>query len=467
MDSTAQDLLNPAGAVAIAAMLALATALVVLAFIKSTATKVMPVALLLAGFCLEVFLVKAPYVQIGLQIYPNDLISVFVLMAAIVGFAYRPVPINDGPFLLWLAFGVVMIASFVVGLNEYGRYAGTEVRPFFYMWVAGLYCSIAGFDEAELKRMARWCVWTAYALMAIALYYFVGVESGLLNRAEYFDGPTTAVFRPVGSHGTFFVGAVGLVQTMAWLRRTGSRFSGLHAALFIAFVVLMQHRSVWIATACGLLAVFVLEHRHLPRRFALMLGFALTLTFAIAVAGAAGFLDDLARRLLESTLSMDDTGGTFFARVDGWIRLWENWVSAPLYTMLFGYPFGHGYTRLYNGVVIEFAPHNFYLDLVLRVGVVGSPGALSYAPNFQGGPASGPSNGPVGAGYDKDNFLHSNPYPFSAAPGQPKTCEAGNEVYLNQQKPIVGNVPGQKPTTLHLNTDPASVKALTQTGSGG
>lgn len=372
MDSTAQDLLNPAGAVAIAAMLALATALVVLVFIKSTATKVMPVALLLAGFCLEVFLVKAPYVQIGLQIYPNDLISVFVLMAAIVGFAYRPVPINDGPFLLWLAFGVVMIASFVVGLNEYGRYAGTEVRPFFYMWVAGLYCSIAGFDEAELKRMARWCVWTAYALMAIALYYFVGVESGLLNRAEYFDGPTTAVFRPVGSHGTFFVGAVGLVQTMAWLRRTGSRFSGLHAALFIAFVVIMQHRSVWIATACGLLAVFVLEHRHLPRRFALMLGFALTLTFVIAVAGAAGFLDDLARRLLESTLSMDDTGGTFFARVDGWIRLWENWVSAPLYTMLFGYPFGHGYTRLYNGVVIEFAPHNFYLDLVLRVGVVGA-----------------------------------------------------------------------------------------------
>ncbi|MFO1268695.1 MAG: lipopolysaccharide biosynthesis protein [Rubrivivax sp.] len=71
MDSTAQDLLNPAGAVAIAAMLALATALVVLAFIKSTATKVMPVALLLAGFCLEVFLVKAPYVQIGLQILPE------------------------------------------------------------------------------------------------------------------------------------------------------------------------------------------------------------------------------------------------------------------------------------------------------------------------------------------------------------------------------------------------------------
>ncbi len=46
-------------------------------------------------------------------------------------------------------------------------------------------------------------------------------------------------------------------------------------------------------------------------------------------------------------------------------------------------------------------------------------------PNSEGGPASAPANG----GPDRLNHLHSNPYPNTAAPGQPEECEAGNERY--------------------------------------
>jgi ABC-type transporter Mla subunit MlaD len=47
-------------------------------------------------------------------------------------------------------------------------------------------------------------------------------------------------------------------------------------------------------------------------------------------------------------------------------------------------------------------------------------------PNSEGGQASAPANG---GGTDRLNHLHSNPYPNTAAPGQPKECEAGNERY--------------------------------------
>jgi len=47
-----------------------------------------------------------------------------------------------------------------------------------------------------------------------------------------------------------------------------------------------------------------------------------------------------------------------------------------------------------------------------------APGA-----NSEAGPASAPANGPG------LNHLHSNPYPNTASPGQPKECEAGNEQY--------------------------------------
>lgn len=370
MDATTQDILTVvAGAVPIALLTAMAFWL----FLKGTAVKLVPVALLLIGFAVEIFYVnKQPYLQIGLQIYPNDLVSMAVFLATLVGFAYRPLPIHASPFLLWLAFGLTIIASFVVGLNQHGRYAGTEVRPFFYLWVAGLYCSATDFDEAELKRIARWCLWTAYALMVIALYYWVAVTLGLVSRQEIFEEPDTALLRPVAAHAVLFVACVGLVQMTMWLRGTGTRLSGLHAAAFMAFTVVLQHRSVWIGAAVGVLTVLVLERRHLPRRFGLLLGFMLSIVFVISVVGATGALDDLARRLTESTLSMTHSEGTFAARVDGWVRLLEQWLAASPMTQLFGFPFGAGYTRMYNGVVIEFAPHNYFIDLLLRVGIVGT-----------------------------------------------------------------------------------------------
>ena len=64
--------------------------------------------------------------------------------------------------------------------------------------------------------------------------------------------------------------------------------------------------------------------------------------------------------------------------------------------------------------------------------------AAPTGPNSEGGPSSRPANGP-----GVDNHLHSNPYPNTAAPGQPRECEAGNEPYASGATTI-GNVPGRQ-----------------------
>ena len=56
-------------------------------------------------------------------------------------------------------------------------------------------------------------------------------------------------------------------------------------------------------------------------------------------------------------------------------------------------------------------------------------------PNAESGQASAPANGP-----DSANHVHFNPYPNTAAPGQPRACEAGNEKYLHG-KTVIGNAP--------------------------
>ena len=66
--------------------------------------------------------------------------------------------------------------------------------------------------------------------------------------------------------------------------------------------------------------------------------------------------------------------------------------------------------------------------------------ATPTGPNNEGGPSSGPANGPSEA-----NHLHANPYPNTASPGQTKECEAGNETYA-AGKTVIGNVPGNQGT---------------------
>jgi virulence factor Mce-like protein len=61
-------------------------------------------------------------------------------------------------------------------------------------------------------------------------------------------------------------------------------------------------------------------------------------------------------------------------------------------------------------------------------------------PNNEGSLAAAAANGPT----DRENFLHYNPYPNTAAPSQsPTECEAGNEPYLVGQQ-VIGNVPGNQ-----------------------
>jgi len=66
--------------------------------------------------------------------------------------------------------------------------------------------------------------------------------------------------------------------------------------------------------------------------------------------------------------------------------------------------------------------------------------ATPQGPNNEGGPSSKPADGP-----SVENHLHANPYPNTAAPGQTKECEAGNEDFV-VGKTLVGNVPGNQGT---------------------
>jgi phospholipid/cholesterol/gamma-HCH transport system substrate-binding protein len=79
-------------------------------------------------------------------------------------------------------------------------------------------------------------------------------------------------------------------------------------------------------------------------------------------------------------------------------------------------------------------------------------------PNNETGPSAAPASG---GGPDRlnasKNFLHVNPYPNTAGPGQPRECEAGNEKYT-AGRTVIGNLPTNEGTTTEEQTTPKKAK---------
>ena len=83
-------------------------------------------------------------------------------------------------------------------------------------------------------------------------------------------------------------------------------------------------------------------------------------------------------------------------------------------------------------------------------------------PDSESGPSSAPANA-VGTGAQPlANFLHYNPYPNTASPGQERECEAGNEGYVAGT--MIGNVPGNQGTNTAEQLTAGTQKAKKKKG---
>jgi virulence factor Mce-like protein len=102
--------------------------------------------------------------------------------------------------------------------------------------------------------------------------------------------------------------------------------------------------------------------------------------------------------------------------------------------------------------VASLQSENIGVGTLARAGIVLSPNG----PNAEGFPSSGPANGPSIEREESrggkpgqlvnNNFVHVNPYPNVAGPGQPRLCEAGNETYA-AGKMVTGNLPAGASTS--------------------
>jgi hypothetical protein len=331
------------------------------------------IALLGTAMVAEVAAIHPLALNFGLWVYPSDAfagITAGALLFRVLFMGKRKLVPQA-----WWVFGGVQFALFAWGLAMHGTSAGVDYRPHFSAWAGAAYLATFSQDERFIRRLLLAVQFIAYGMMAVAVFRWVGsaFDPAFARKVDYFV--TTGVpFRVLWSPPTFVIGMAMLISIFY---AATDRLKGGHwllAMLFAAFVLVLQHRTVWVAGLGGVgMLAFVLSKARAGvgmKMAAAGVGLVVLVgVMATSLQGVSGSIQAQAERAVSS-------GGTFAGgRVSSWVALLKDWTgSGSPATYLVGKPFGSGYDRYTSEFAKEAVhnqPHNYYVHLLFRGGLIG------------------------------------------------------------------------------------------------
>jgi hypothetical protein len=170
----------------------------------------------------------------------------------------------------------------------------------------------------------------------------------------------------------FLVASVPILLYPNQLSRDAKRFTLLVAFASTAGVLISQQRSSIVA--CSIVLILML---FIARVRAFVVSIFLTIGAIVAV-----FLTTpRAFQSISNTFETSFTDqSTLNARSGSWQQYIDNFFHEDLLNQLIGVPFGNGWGRYDGGgaLWVEFNPHNWYIILILRFGIIGLLAFLAF-----------------------------------------------------------------------------------------
>jgi hypothetical protein len=239
-----------------------------------------------------------------------------------------------------------------------------EARQTLYFLAAALYVASRRATPDLRDWVARcWCG-LAGVLVAVAVFRWLIVLAGLPLTGSWYN-PDFLGLRVIPSDAALVLTQSFLLLLPAWLTGGLSRGWRRFGVALGACVLVLQHRSVWATLLAG--AALVVVQQRQVRRLAVPLGLAAAAALAVSLLFAPG---PPPRAALEESPANTDT---FEWRVEGWrVLLRDSGPQGPVEALV-GRPYGTGWERRLAsvGYTTDVAPHNFYVELGLRTGLVG------------------------------------------------------------------------------------------------
>lgn len=338
-----------------------------------------------ASLVLGLFVIELvfPHVFLGTVVGPLNIFASDLLIAVLLGgFVARMLrmPRLTGPQRLMMVFVLLVVWSMARGLTDLGSVeAVAGARSYLRFISAGLYFSTVELDRALFERIVKLWLAAAAALGMLVLMRWsanaVGVTGGIFG--------TGRDLRVIPSSGALLIGQAAIMALPFVADRSRPLLRWLAPALLV-FVLLLQHRTVWVVTILG--AVYLLHRqKSLTKNLLLSLGAGLSLLTILTFTVLDSYDLEVTESLAESAQNTD----TFAWRAQGWSALLRDAGPESAPEWIVGRPMDAGWDRtMIHGpaiVVVEVSPHNYYLEAVLRVGIVGLAALLAvYAMALRG-----------------------------------------------------------------------------------
>jgi hypothetical protein len=298
----------------------------------------------------------------GTRVYVTDMVSTLVLGAALARLLRLR---HFDRFHRWaLLLAVLVLVSLLRGVAAFGPQPSiADVRQYVFFAGVALYFATFPVSARLYDRIGRiWLVMTI-PMMALVSARWLAVFAGINLGVPAEKNGADAAIRVIDGPFTFFLASAFVLSIPAWtwIRRKRDRWIRWVSVLLLLFVLVLNRRTVWLAIAVGV-AVLMLRDRRLGRRAAMLVTVGAVLT-AVAFVQFGG-LKEGNEPLVKSS------SGNFSWRVQGWSELVAAWAHS-LTDWAVGQPFGSGFDRKIAGIETNSHPHNFYIETMIRTGVVG------------------------------------------------------------------------------------------------
>ena len=301
----------------------------------------------------------------GIRVSALDVLSVLMLIVGLVRLTGRGVRPEHGLPLVLLGLLIIHVLR---GVEAYGLQAAVnQSRGWFYFTAALLYASTASWTRPRLAWQLL--AGTGVALAVASVPYLLTGGLHTATRMVYRNGEWVTA-RPVVATGALLIlESAILCVALGW----PTRDTAVRVAFGLAAVVLLlEHRTVWVAGAAVAIAAFVSWSQRRVRDVPAAVFAATGVVLLILPLAIWGFTRTAA--LVSSIREATTSHSTFAWRTTSWQELIASHHSAQ--EILTGQGSGANWDRLVQGQVAQQSPHDAFVDAYLRFGL---PGVLAFA----------------------------------------------------------------------------------------
>lgn len=303
----------------------------------------------------------------GTTVTLGDGLSLALFIAGLLDVRRAARRLSPVVVLASIALTLLLALSLARGIAEYGLgLAVNEARGFIYVIAILFWAVTREWSHNEIVFAEKFFVIVQGVGLCIVAAYHVA-RYGLGGTADFVvvGSELTQTGRPLVSSQAFMLVLCALLALRLWNRTQQQRYIFLFVG-FMVVVAISQQRTVWLTMVALVVALLWRAPSTLRAKLVPLAGVFLVMAFTLAVTRSAS------SNLVAEFIGSASNTGTYDARLTSWSGLVVQSFSGGPLAILFGVPFGHGFGRFEGvGRWVVFAPHNWYVTVYLREGLVG------------------------------------------------------------------------------------------------